>query len=583
MGQGQLRKQSRIIDNGPLIEQLATQARLYGLRTSPALLETEGNGSPMLIGILRPAIVIPGGTLRRLTPPELAMVVGHELAHIRRGDLLWNLAAAAVQVLFFFHPLVWLSQRRLNLAQEVAADELAIIRQHADPVSYGKLLVSVIGKIGPSRLIPTMSMGTAGSVKSLTWRLVAMSSIGRASRGIIVTSGILLAATVLLGIVPWRLVAAEPKDSTEQKRVGDNEAVHHANPAIRPFTPHENDRVISIDVWEKRKGRPKAVIHCATTVFVVGQNVEVQGRDKEKRVVAMVQSLADKKPIRHVIEAKLILDPESNNPATLMVPKLTVTDDRPDSVVVTGADGSQLGMEVTVCSFKTTATLEPPAPRRAEVMPKGDQSATKEVSKAESTPAQTRRFVWEPNTDEQKAIAEIERSGGTVWAYGQNPAKPVIGVYFANKRMIVQGVKNGGPPNFAKVLTFRASKGLLNIEDVAEMHDLRVTQDSDPNVRQNHVTDAGLARLNGLPQVQVVSLWGTQVSDAGLENLKGLTNLRTLDLRETKVTDAGVKKLRQMLPKCNIIPAGTTHPSSVFPDRRSVMAPDRVYDPIPIY
>ena len=44
-----------------------------------------------------------------------------------------------------------------------------------------------------------------------------MANIGRASRGIILTSGILLAATVLLGIVPWRLVAAEPKVSENQK------------------------------------------------------------------------------------------------------------------------------------------------------------------------------------------------------------------------------------------------------------------------------------------------------------------------------------------------------------------------------
>ena len=212
-----LRKHSRVIDDVPLIEQLALQARLYGLRTTPALLESEGNGSPMLIGLLRPAIVIPGGTLRRLVPSEFSMVLGHELAHVQRGDLLWGLAAAAVRALFFFHPLVWLSQRRLNLAQEVAADELAILRQHHDPVSYGNLLVSVISKIGPSRLIPTMSLGTAGSVKSLTRRLVAMASFGRASRGLIIGSGILMAATFLLGIVPWRLVAAEPKVSEKQK------------------------------------------------------------------------------------------------------------------------------------------------------------------------------------------------------------------------------------------------------------------------------------------------------------------------------------------------------------------------------
>jgi uncharacterized protein (TIGR03067 family) len=218
-GARQLCKQSGIIDDPPLIEQLAIQARLYGVRSSPHLLEARGNGSPMLIGILRPAIVVPAGTVRKLSVPELAMVLGHELAHIRRGDLLWNLAAACVQTVFFFHPLVWLSQRQLNLAQEVAADELAILRQYHDPASYGTLLVSVISKLGPNRLIPTMSMGTAGSVQSLKWRLVVMASIGRASRGVIVASGFLLAATVLVGIVPWRLVAAEPQSANDAKNL----------------------------------------------------------------------------------------------------------------------------------------------------------------------------------------------------------------------------------------------------------------------------------------------------------------------------------------------------------------------------
>ncbi len=214
-GVRQLHKQSRIVGSTPLIKQLAIQARLYGLRSSPALLETEGNGSPMLIGILRPAIVVPGGTIHKLSVPELAMVMGHELAHIRRSDLLWNLVAACVRTVFFFNPLVWLSQRQLNLAQEVAADELTILRQHHDPASYGTLLVSMIGKLGPSRSIPSMSMGTAGPMWSLTRRLVAMASIGRVSRGAIVASGFLLAATALLGMVPWRLVAAEPKSTDD--------------------------------------------------------------------------------------------------------------------------------------------------------------------------------------------------------------------------------------------------------------------------------------------------------------------------------------------------------------------------------
>ncbi|MGO9112901.1 MAG: M56 family metallopeptidase [Thermoguttaceae bacterium] len=312
-GARKLRKQSRVIDKMPLIEQLAIQARRYGLRTSPRLLATEGDGSPMLIGIFRPAIVIPGGTLRRLSPPELAMVLGHELAHIRRGDLLWNLAAAAVRALFFFHPMVWLSQRRLNLAQEVAADELAILRQHHDPVSYGKLLVSVIGKIGPSRLIPTMSMGTAGSVQSLTRRLIAMSIIGRASRGVIVSSGTLLAAMVLLGIVPWRLVAAESKGNGQPPASQDG-------PATLPHpAPRAPDALFQRGAWyeaeikviERKNNQPDHVMMAPRMRYLAGNECFMVGaleKDKSQALRVTASSTPEGKPIEHTITATVIRD-----------------------------------------------------------------------------------------------------------------------------------------------------------------------------------------------------------------------------------------------------------------------------------
>jgi len=82
-----LRRQSHIIDRMSLIDQLAIQGRLFGVRNLPRLVAVEGNGSPMLIGIFRPAIVIPTETLGRLSISEQTMVLGHELAHIRRGDL----------------------------------------------------------------------------------------------------------------------------------------------------------------------------------------------------------------------------------------------------------------------------------------------------------------------------------------------------------------------------------------------------------------------------------------------------------------------------------------------------------------
>jgi beta-lactamase regulating signal transducer with metallopeptidase domain len=211
-----LRARCRPIRNETLLAQLASVSKSFGLRTPPKLLEMNGKGSPMLVGILRPAIIIPATTLNRLDPSERTMVLGHELAHIRRSDLFWNLVAAFVRAVFFFHPLVWFTERRLQLAQEIAADELAIARQSHEPASYGTLLVSIVSKLGPDRILPTMAVGTAGSQQSLKQRIVAMRFMKPVSLRDLVACGLVLAAVGILGIVPWKLVAAEPSEKILQ-------------------------------------------------------------------------------------------------------------------------------------------------------------------------------------------------------------------------------------------------------------------------------------------------------------------------------------------------------------------------------
>ena len=47
------------------------------------------------------------------------------------------------------------------------------------------------------------------------------------------------------------------------------------------------------------------------------------------------------------------------------------------------------------------------------------------------------------------------------------------------------------------------------------------------------ITDAGLEHVKGLTELEYLSLNGTQITDAGLEHLRGLTQIRKLDLFET--------------------------------------------------
>lgn len=292
-----LKRGGRAITAGPVLEQLRTQARLLGVRTMPSLIEVPGGGSPMLLGTFWPTIVLPAQTSQRLNEREQAMVLGHELAHIRRVDLFWGLIAAIVQSLFFFHPLAWLCQRQLKIAQEIAADELAIAKQKHDPVGYGSLLVSVVRKLGLTMgarpLVSTLSLETVGPVHSLTRRLVAMSRIGRTSRRVVVCSAVLLGSIVLSGLIPWRLVAAEPKPDRKE-----NQPQHFYRAEISV-----NER--KKDQPEEQLSAPRLVYSAGHWAFAACQN------HREGQLVVMVSTSPEGQPVEHTMQVLAFRDPSA--------------------------------------------------------------------------------------------------------------------------------------------------------------------------------------------------------------------------------------------------------------------------------
>jgi beta-lactamase regulating signal transducer with metallopeptidase domain len=63
-------------------------------------------------------------------------MLAHDMAHIKRGDLLWFWLATTARLLFFFYPLVMLARRESRLTAEMAADELAVTVCRLEPADY---------------------------------------------------------------------------------------------------------------------------------------------------------------------------------------------------------------------------------------------------------------------------------------------------------------------------------------------------------------------------------------------------------------------------------------------------------------
>jgi len=94
-------------------------ARL-GMRRAPRVLL--GDAGPAVFGLLRPTVVVPHGLARALDATAFEHVLLHEFAHVKRRDLVAQALFGALNVVYWFHPLVWVARRRAYAARELACD-----------------------------------------------------------------------------------------------------------------------------------------------------------------------------------------------------------------------------------------------------------------------------------------------------------------------------------------------------------------------------------------------------------------------------------------------------------------------------
>jgi beta-lactamase regulating signal transducer with metallopeptidase domain len=120
---------------------------------------------PMTTGFVRPRILLPVES-EHWSAEKMRSVLAHELAHVRRGDCLWQIVSAVNGCLFWFHPIAWVLERRLSLAAERACDESAI-RIVGDNRTYARHLVDIAANLRGRRgrvLVSGLLMATAGQM-----------------------------------------------------------------------------------------------------------------------------------------------------------------------------------------------------------------------------------------------------------------------------------------------------------------------------------------------------------------------------------------------------------------------------------
>lgn len=212
------RRASRAVP-GDAADAFAAARQRIGLRQTPLLVLSDEVSIPFTLGLVQPVVVLPA--LAKSWPADkLEMVIGHELAHIERRDLLWHWIGKSAVCIAWFNPLVCLMARRGVLERERACDD-RVIAAGIKAVEYGNCLVEIAAAM--SGRTTALAAGVSMAEPPLKQRLTRILSTTTDRRR--VTPGfhrflalVSLALAAVLGIVrPLATApAAPPNPATEE-------------------------------------------------------------------------------------------------------------------------------------------------------------------------------------------------------------------------------------------------------------------------------------------------------------------------------------------------------------------------------
>ena len=150
-----------------LAEQLAAVISKVSLPKKVKVRISEKIQVPMMVGCLKPIILLPLAMLTKLQSSQLEALILHELAHIKRNDYILNIFQSIIETILFFNPFVrWISNY-IRTEREHCCDDI-VVNSNVKPLHYAKALVVLEENRLPGNLL---AMAAAGNQQHLFHRI----------------------------------------------------------------------------------------------------------------------------------------------------------------------------------------------------------------------------------------------------------------------------------------------------------------------------------------------------------------------------------------------------------------------------
>lgn len=244
-------------------QRLANLRRQILIDQSVRLVESAMVKVPLIIGYLKPVILLPIGTIAGLPVKQVEAILAHELAHIRRQNYLVNLLQSIVEIVLFYHPAIWWMSGCVREEREHCCDDAAI-SVCGDSLTYAKALANLTAL---NLETPELAMALTGKSGLLLSRIDRF--MKQLRRNPTFSEGI-VAAFVLVASLTAVSLSANAGFDFRKRLAGNSKLASHSivnkqSPSVTP--PGDTIRERSeITIIKDRKGR-------ITELYVNGKKI----------------------------------------------------------------------------------------------------------------------------------------------------------------------------------------------------------------------------------------------------------------------------------------------------------------------
>ncbi len=504
----------------------------------------ENADSPAAIGIFRPKVFLPRRIVEQWSLKEIEPILLHELAHIKRYDLVVNWLQMIVQVVYFFHPLVWLANWKIRQLREEICDDVAIQHIGTERKRYGKSILRVMEETRHEPAFGFAGIGFVERKSSLARRIVRIMSDKYRLHPRMTVSSIL--TLIAVGLVCISLASGKKSqiEGKTEKAVGGG----NAETRIIHFPKDRSLGILRVRDWGTPgwEGWEELGPARGRVTVPAGKELSLKVTKEGARGLSPLAKLRPDDLQGLLIMTTLLRDEDLVHLAGLTALRwLSISSEHAGQISpITGA-----GL-VHLQGMKSLQEIDFAFTRINDTG----------LAHLKKFPSLEWLFLWDCKEISDEGLAhlkdlrllrKISFCGSPIGDAGVAHLKEMTQLEYLDlmsTKVTDAGLAQLGGLTQLKTLILppkTSDAGLAHFKGLNSLEELLLTG--------TQVTDAGLTHLKGLASLKKLRLDGTKVSDAGLIYLKNLPSLNFLNLQRTKISEAGLMELRQALPDCEIL------------------------------